>query len=301
MPRESLPIDAVLPQITAALQVGNAAVFRAPTGAGKTTRVPTALLDAGIAGCGQIVLLQPRRLAARAAAWRISEERGTPLGDEIGYQVRFERKTGPRTRVLVMTEGLFIRRLADDPLLENVAAVLFDEFHERSLDADLALAIVRRLQIEVRPDLKLLVMSATLDPAPIARFLGDCPRIEASGRLHPVAISYLRHDDRSPIHLQMAARVRQIASQTPGDVLAFLPGVGEIRRTARELEPFAVENDFALMDLYGDLPLDQQQAVLRPANRRKIVLATNVAETSVTIEGITGVVDSGLARINRLD
>jgi ATP-dependent helicase HrpB len=301
MPRESLPIDAVLPQIVAALREGNAAVLRAPTGAGKTTRVPPTLLDAGIAGRGQIVLLQPRRLAARAAAWRMAEERGTPLGGEIGYQVRFERKAGRETRVLVMTEGLFVRRLEADPLLEDVAAVLFDELHERSLDADLALAIVRRLQIEVRPDLKLLVMSATLDPAPIARFLGDCPRIEASGRLHPVAISYLRHDDRSPIHVQVAGGVRQIASQTAGAVLAFLPGVGEIWRTARELEAFAAENDLALLELYGDLPLDDQQAVLRPAGRRKIVLATNVAETSVTIEGITGVVDSGLARINRLD
>ncbi|HEY2149037.1 MAG TPA: DEAD/DEAH box helicase, partial [Pirellulales bacterium] len=178
----SLPIDAVLPQITAALREGNATVLRAPTGAGKTTRVPPALLDAGFGDRGQIVLLQPRRLAARAAAWRMAEERGTPLGGEIGYQVRFERRAGRHTRVLVMTEGLFVRRLADDPLLEDVVAVLFDEFHERSLDADLALAIVRRLQTEVRPDLKLLVMSATLDPAPIARFLGDCPRIEAGGR-----------------------------------------------------------------------------------------------------------------------
>ena len=231
----------------------------------------------------------------------MAEERGTPLGDEIGYQVRFERKAGRETRVLVMTEGLFVRRLQDDPLLEQVGAVLFDEFHERTLDADLALAITRRLQIEVRPELKLLVMSATLDPAPIARFLGNCPRIEAIGRLHPVALSYLRHDDRSPIHVQVAGGVRQIVSTTGGDVLAFLPGVGEIRRTARELATFAAENDLTLMELYGDLPLDQQQAVLRPAERRKIVLATNVAETSVTIEGVTGVVDSGLARINRLD
>jgi ATP-dependent helicase HrpB len=301
MTREPMPIDAVLPQIVAALRDGNAAVLRAPTGAGKTTRVPPALSDAGIARRGQIVLLEPRRLAARAAAWRMADERGTPLGEEIGYQVRFERRAGRETRVLVMTEGLFVRRLQHDPFLENVAAVLFDEFHERSLDADLALAIVRRLQAEVRPELKLLVMSATLDPAPISRFLGDCPRIEASGRLHPVTISYLRHDDRSPIHGQVAGGVRQIASQTAGDLLAFLPGVGEIRRTARELESFAAEGDFALMELYGDLPLDEQQVVLRPANRRKIVLATNVAETSVTIEGITGVVDSGLARINRLD
>ncbi len=296
-----LPIDAVLPQIIAALRDGNAAVLRAPTGAGKTTRVAPAILDAGLSGSREILLLQPRRLAARAAAWRMADERGSPLGGEIGYQVRFERKAGRQTRILVMTEGLLIRRLQDDPLLESVGAVLFDEFHERSLDADLALAIARRLQAEVRPDLKLLVMSATLDPAPVARFLGDCPRIEAEGRLHPVEVSYLKHDDRAPIHVKVANGVTQIAAQTSGDVLAFLPGVGEIRRTGRELADFAAENDFALMQLYGDLPLDEQQAVLRPAERRKIVLATNVAETSVTIEGIAGVVDSGLARVNRRD
>ena len=290
-----------MPQIIAALRDGNCAVLRAPTGAGKTTRVPPALLDAGLAGEGQILVLQPRRLAARAAAWRMAEERGTPLGGEIGYQVRFERKASRHTRILVLTEGLLVRMLHDDPLLEKVSMVVFDEFHERTLDADLALAITRRLQTEVRSDLKLLVMSATLDPAPIARFLGDCPQIEVSGRLHPVAIRYLRYDQRSPIPIQVADGVREILSQTTGDVLAFLPGVAEIRRTARELQSLAAENDLALLELYGDLPLERQQAVLRRSDRRKIVLATNVAETSVTIEGITGVVDSGLARIRRVD
>ena len=275
--------------------------MRPPTGAGKTTRVPPALLDSGLAGKGQILLLQPRRLAARAAAWRMAEERGTPLGEEIGYQVRFERRAGRQTRILALTEGLLVRMLHDDPLLEQVGIIIFDEFHERTLAADLALAIARRLQREVRPDLKLLVMSATLDPEPIARFLGDCPRIESSGRLHPVAVSYLRHDDRQPIHAQVAAGVRQVFAQTSGDVLAFLPGVGEIRRTSRELESLAAESEIAVMELYGDLPLDRQQAVLQPSGRRKIVLATNVAETSVTIPGVTGVVDSGLARINRVD
>ncbi|HEV3417696.1 MAG TPA: DEAD/DEAH box helicase, partial [Pirellulales bacterium] len=296
-----LPIDEVLPKIIAALCDGNCAVLRAPTGAGKTTRVPPALLDAGLAGDGQILVLQPRRLAARAAAWRMADERGTPLGGEIGYQVRFERKASRHTRVLVLTEGLLVRLLHGDPLLEHVGMVVFDEFHERTLDADLALAIVRRLQTEVRSDLKLLVMSATLDPAPIARFLGDCPQVEVAGRLHPVAIRYLRYDQRTPIPIQVADGVREIFSQTIGDVLAFLPGVGEIRRTARELQSFAVEHDLALTELYGDLPLERQQAVLRRSDRRKIVLATNVAETSVTIEGITGVVDSGFARIRHVD
>ena len=296
-----LPIDDVLPQIVAAVRGGQNVVLRAPTGAGKTTRVPPALLDSGVAGPGQILLLQPRRLAARAAAWRMAEERGTPLGEEIGYQVRFERRASRRTRILALTEGLLVRMLHDDPLLEHVGLIVFDEFHERTLAADLSLAIARRLQRDVRPDLKLVVMSATLDPAPIARFLGDCPTIESAGRLHPVAISYLRHDDRAPIHVQAAGGVRQILAETAGDVLAFLPGVGEIRRTARELESLAADSGLAVMELYGDLPLERQQAVLQPSKRRKIVLATNVAETSVTIPGVTGVVDSGLARINRVD
>ncbi len=301
MTRSPLPIDDAMPQIIAALRDGNCAVLRAPTGAGKTTRVPPALLDAGLVGEGQVLLLQPRRLAARAAAWRIAEERGSPLGQEVGYQVRFERKATRQTRLLVLTEGLFVRMLQDDPLLEHVGAVVFDEFHERTLNADLSLAISRRLQMEVRPDLKLLVMSATLDPGQIARFLGDCPQIESAGRMHPVAISYLRHDDRSPIHLQVAEGVRQVIGQTRGDVLAFLPGVGEIRRTGRELQSLAGEMNVSIMELYGDLPLERQQAVLRRGDCQKIVLATNVAETSVTIEGITAVVDSGLARTNRVD
>ena len=296
-----LPIDEVLPQILAALRDGNCAVLRAPTGAGKTTRVPPAILDAGLAGKGQVLVLQPRRLAARAAACRIAEERSTPPGGEVGYQVRFERKAGRETKLLVLTEGLFVRMLQSDPLLEHVGAVVFDEFHERTLDADVALAIARRLQTEVRPNLKLLVMSATLDPGPIARFLGDCPTIESAGRLHPVAVTYLRHDERLPVPALVARGVREVLAQTEGDVLAFLPGVGEIRRTASELETTAVEHNIALMELYGDLPLERQQAVLRPSDRRKIVLATNVAETSVTIEGITGVVDSGLARILRVE
>ena len=231
----------------------------------------------------------------------MAEERETPLGGEIGYQVRFERKASRHTRILVLTEGLLVRMLHDNPLLEKVGMVVFDEFHERTLDADLALAITRRLQTEVRSELKLLVMSATLDPAPVARFLGDCPQIEVGGRLHPVAIRYLRYDQRSPIPIQVADGAREIFSQTTGDVLAFLPGVAEIRRTACELQSLAAENDLALLELYGDLPLERQQAVLRHSDRRKIVLATNVAETSVTIEGITGVVDSGLARIRRVD
>ena len=296
-----LPIDEVLPKLVAALRANNAAVLVAPTGAGKTTRVPPALVDAGLAGKGQVVMLEPRRVAARAAAWRMASERGTPLGREIGYQVRFERQAGRDTRVLVVTEGIFVRMLADDPFLEGIGAVVFDEFHERNLDSDLALAMVRRVQTEVRPDLKAVVMSATLAAEPIARFLGGCPIVESQGRLHPVEIRYLPHESSDPPPQLAARAVAEMLGRTAGDVLVFLPGVGEIRRTADELAGLAERHNLAVMQLYGDLPLDEQQRVLRPTDRRKVVLATNVAETSVTIEGVTAVVDTGLARVARFD
>lgn len=231
----------------------------------------------------------------------MAAERGVALGDEVGYQVRFERKSTRATRILAMTDGLFVRMLQDDACLERVGAVVFDEFHERSIHTDLALAMVRRVQQEIRPELKVVVMSATLAAMPVSRYLDDCPTLESEGRLHPVTISYLRHESQSPLPAATAAGVRQVIEQTSGDVLVFLPGVGEIRRTADELANFARDQNLSLMGLYGDMPLEQQQAVLRRAERRKIVLATNVAETSVTIEGITGVVDTGLARVLRLD
>jgi ATP-dependent helicase HrpB len=308
VPRAPLPVDDVLPQIVAALKSAGAVVLKAPPGAGKTTRVPPAMLDAGLADlaegqgrAGEIVLLQPRRVAARAAAARIAEERGSQVGDEIGYQVRFERRASARTRLLVCTEGVLLRRLHDDPFLERVAAVVFDEFHERSLDADLALAMTRRVRDEVRPDLKLVVMSATLEPAPIAKFLGHCPTVESQGRTFPVGVEYERFSSNEPLERQAANGVRRMLEQTAGDLLVFLPGVGEIHRTQRELESTAAEHDLALLPLYGDMPLDEQQRVLCPLNRRKIVLATNVAETSLTIDGVTGVVDTGWARVMQLD
>jgi ATP-dependent helicase HrpB len=301
MSRVPLPIDSVLPQVLAALRETGAAVLRAPTGAGKTTRVPPAILDAGLAGAGAIVVLQPRRLAARACARRMAQERGARLGDEVGYQVRFDRCLGPQTRIQVVTEGILLRMLQDDPLLEGVAAVVFDEFHERNLQSDLALAMVRRVRDAVRPELKLVVMSATLDGTPIARWLGDCPRVESHGRLHPVEIAYLDGLDSLPVAQRAAEGTRQILDRTAGDVLVFLPGVAEIRQTARQLEPLATERNLAVMPLYGDLPAEQQDAVLAPIGRRKVVLATNVAETSLTIDGITGVVDTGLARTLEFD
>jgi ATP-dependent helicase HrpB len=300
-----LPIDEALPGLLAALQAGPNAVLIAPTGAGKTTRVPPALLAAGVAGGRTIVMLEPRRIAARAAARRMAEEGGWRLGEEVGYQVRFDHRSGPATRILVVTEGILVQRLQADPFLEDVGAVIFDEFHERSLQTDLSLAMARRVQREVRPDLRLVAMSATLDPGPIARFLGGCPVVESRGRLFPVAVSWIdpRRGRAEPLPLPglVTGAVRRALGETAGDVLVFLPGVGEIQRCSEALEVLTSERGLAVLPLYGDLPAEQQDAVLRPLNRRKVVLATNVAETSVTVEGVTAVVDSGFVRRLRFD
>jgi ATP-dependent helicase HrpB len=296
-----LPIDAVLPHLVAALKAHPCAVLRAPTGAGKTTRVPPALLDAGIAGDGLVLMLEPRRIAARAAARRMAQERGVDLGGEIGFHVRFERRASARTRILVVTEGLVVRMLQDDPFLSHVGAVLFDEFHERNLDTDLALAMVRRVQREARPDLKILAMSATIATQELAHWLDDCPIVESEGRLHSVDVTYMTSEDDRPVPTLVVGGVGRALERTPGDVLAFLPGVGEIKRAHDELAGLASKRNLALFDLYGDLPAEEQDAVLRRGDRRKIVLATNVAETSITIDGVTAVVDSGMARVMRFD
>ncbi len=225
----------------------------------------------------------------------MAAERGGRPGDEIGYQVRFDRCTGPQTRIQVVTEGIFLRMLQDDPFLESVAVVVFDEFHERSIQSDLALAMVQRVRETARPDLKVVVMSATLDLGPIARYLRDCPVVESQGRLYPVAISYARNAENRPIADRAAEGVLRILDLTVGDVLVFLPGVSEIRQTSRRLESLGSQG-MAVLPLYGDLPAEKQDQALSPMGRRKVVLATNVAETSITIEGITGVVDMGLAR-----
>ncbi len=300
MTRLSLPVDAVLPELIARLRRNSGCVLTAPTGAGKTTRVPPALLDAGLAGAGSIVMLEPRRLATQAAARRIAAERGGKVGDEVGYQIRFDRKASVATHIFVVTEGILVRMLQDDPFLERVGLVIFDEFHERNLNSDLSLAMTRRVQREARPELKIVVMSATLDAEPVAAFLG-CPVLRSEGRLHPVDVRFSRFSQAGPIHESAAAGVEQILDETAGDVLVFLPGVGEIRRTKQQLSATAARRNLALMELYADLPPDEQDAALRLADRRKIVLATNVAETSVTIEGVTAVVDTGLARVPRFD
>jgi ATP-dependent helicase HrpB len=299
--RDPLPIDAVLPELLAALRRHPAAVLRAPAGAGKTTRVPPALLDAALAGPGRVVMLEPRRLAARAAARRMSAERGTRLGDDVGYHVRFDRQAGPRTRVLAVTPGILLRMLQDDPFLEAAGVVVFDEFHERGLESDLALGLVRLIQQTVRPELRVVVMSATLAVDAVFAYLDGCPVVASEGRLFPVEVSYEPRPEGRPLPQAVAAAVGRLLDRTDGDLLVFLPGLAEIRHTAKALDDLAGERDLAVLPLHGDLPSEQQDAALLPQSRRKVVLATNVAETSVTVEGVTGVVDSGLARLLLFD
>ena len=284
-----------------ALERSSAVVIKAPTGAGKTTRVPPALLGADWLGGDRVIVLEPRRIAARAAARRIAQERGGEVGGEVGYQIRFERRISRETRVVVVTEGILVRMLQDDPFLEGVGAVVLDEFHERSIHTDLALAMSYRVQREVRPELRLVVMSATLEPERIARYLGDCPIVVSQGRTYPVEVSYLeRADKRYPDELA-ASGVRRAAEIDQGDILTFLPGVPEIRRAAEHLEAWSRARDIAVLPLYGDLPSHKQDAVLQPGPRRRVVLATNVAETSITIDGISTVVDTGLAKVMRFN
>lgn len=293
-----LPIDAVLPEVIAAVRDRGVAVLVAPPGAGKTTRVPGALLDAGAID-GEVVVLQPRRLAARLAATRVATERGGELGGEVGYEVRFDRRTGPLTRLRFVTEGVLTRRLLGDPELRGVGCVIIDEFHERHLDGDLALALVARLRAR-RPSLRLVVMSATLDAEPVAAFLGGAPIVRSEGRTFPIAIEHLDLPDDRPVGRQVAAAVRRVAQEKlDGDVLVFLPGAAEIRRCQDDLAEVAAIFDLAVLPLYGDLPVEDQDRAVRPSKQRKVILATNVAETSVTIDGVVCVIDTGLARIAR--
>ena len=296
-----LPIDPLLPEIVAALRRSASLVIEAPPGAGKTTRVPRALLEAGLAGDQEVVVLEPRRLAARLSARRVASEMGERPGETVGYQVRFEEVAGPRTRLRYVTEGLLTRRLMAEPRLPGVGAVVLDEFHERHLQGDLALALLRRLQETSRPDLKLVVMSATLDAGPVAAYLG-APSLRSEGRRFDVAIEYLTPAEAAqldvPLERRVAAAVRRLVNDgLEGDVLVFLPGAAEIRRARQACEPVARAADLDLLALHGDLPPEEQDRAVQPGPRRKVILSTNVAETSVTIEGVVAVVDSGLARV----
>ncbi len=290
----SLPIDPLLPEIVAELRPGKSLVLEAPPGAGKTTRVPPALLDSY---AGEVLVLEPRRLAARLAARRVASERGEAVGETIGYQVRFDEVAGPRTRLRFLTEGVLTRRLLADPCLERVGTVILDEFHERHLEGDLALALLRRLQETTRPDMRLIVMSATLDTGPVARYLGGCRVIRSEGRCYEVEVEYTPHDAR-PIEEQVAAAVERLAGGTSGGhILVFLPGAAEIRRAVAACAPFAHRAGADLHALHGDLPAEEQDRAVAPSIRRKVILSTNVAESSITIEGVTAVIDSGLARV----
>lgn len=295
-----LPIAPLLPRIAAALEAAPNLVLEAPPGAGKTTQVPLVLLDGGWRRDGKIILLEPRRLAARGAAARLAAHLGEPVGERVGYRVRLDRKIGPKTRIECVTTGLFLRQLQGDPELKGVAAILFDEFHERSVEADLALAFALEAQASLRPDLRLVVMSATLDGAAIAQRMPGAQRLASEGRAFPVATTHLGDDAQTPVERQMASAIRKALAEETGDILAFLPGLAEIRRTERELGevPGAV-----ILPLHGDLPLPEQDRAIRPdeMGRRKVVLATSIAESSLTIIGIRIVIDSGLRRVARFD
>jgi ATP-dependent helicase HrpB len=300
----SLPIESILPDLRATLRVHPGAVLQAPPGAGKTTRVPLALLDEDWLGGQRIVMLEPRRLAARAAAHRMAFTLGERVGQTVGYRVRMDTKVGRDTRIEVVTEGVLTRMLQSDPTLDGTGLVIFDEFHERNLPSDLGLAFALETQL-LREDLRLLVMSATLDGARVAELLDDAPLLTSEGRAFPVETHYL---DRMPephwrIEGHAVAAVHRALDAHEGDVLVFLPGAGEIRRTERSLNEGSLPPSVTVAPLYGNLPQDAQDRAIEPspAGRRKVVLATPIAETSLTIEGVRVVVDGGLARAPRFD
>jgi ATP-dependent helicase HrpB len=298
-----LPIEEALPALKAALAEQTVAVLVAPPGAGKTTVVPLALRDQPWAANRKLIVLEPRRLAARAAAARMAQTLGEAVGERVGFRVRMQSRVSARTRIEVVTEGVFTRMILDDPGLEGVAAVLFDEFHERSLDADLGLALACDSQAVLREDLRLLVMSATLDGARVARLLGDAPVIESQGRMFPVETRYLGRDPRLGLIDQTVRAVLSALGETTGGVLVFLPGQGEIRRVAERLADRLKDRPIDIAPLYGALDIRDQDRAIAPATngRRKVVLATAIAETSLTLEGVRVVVDGGFSRIARYD
>ncbi len=301
MDPRSLPIWEIHDEIVATLRAESRLVLVAPTGSGKSTQVPQMLADDGLAGGKRIVVLEPRRVAARTLAARVAFERKVRLGDEVGFQIRFDDRTSRDTRVSFVTEGVLLRRLQEDAALSDVGAVVFDEFHERNLMSDVALGLVKRLQAEARPDLKLVVMSATLEAKPVGAYL-DARVLESQGSLFPVTETYTDLSDRRGVEQKAADTVAHIVnSGEEGDVLVFMPGMGEINRTLAELRGIRTNERLNCLPLHGDLPMEQQDLAFAASDLRKVIVATNVAETSVTIDGVRHVVDSGLARIARYD
>lgn len=286
-----LPADLLIPDLLARLREGANAIVEAAPGAGKTTRIPPALLSLG----GDVLVLEPRRIAARMAARRVAQEMGERPGETVGYQVRFEEVASARTRLRFLTEGVLTRRMISDPDLKGVGVVVLDEFHERHLETDLALALLRRLQRGRRPDLRIVVMSATLDAEPVVKFLGDCPVLRSEGRLFELNVSHAPYS-AAPLESQVLSAV-EIAIEEPGDVLVFLPGAAEIRRSMRACDDLARRRGLLLVPLYGDLSPAEQDLAVTPAAQRKVVFSTNIAESSITIDGVRVVIDSGLARI----
>ncbi|NVN90731.1 MAG: ATP-dependent helicase HrpB [Desulfuromonadales bacterium] len=298
----SLPIDSILPQLLESISNNPNILLHAPPGAGKTTRVPLELLNIIPPLAGRILMLEPRRLAAVSAARWMARVLGEDVGRTVGYSIRFERCVSAATRIEVVTEGILTRRVQSDPLLEGVAMVIFDEFHERSIHADLGLALCLDVQRQVRDDLKILVMSATLDCEPLARLMDDAPVISSAGRSFPVREIFLDDHSHGQLAPRMVAAIQRALAESPGDILAFLPGAGEIRSCASLLSAAGLEGQGVVVHpLYGDLPFTEQQAAIQPGKRRKVVLATSIAETSLTIEGVRVVIDCGLSRRLRHD
>ena len=299
----TLPIDEVLGDLTSTLRATVNCVLVAPPGAGKTTRVPLALLDEPWLQRRKILVLEPRRLAARGAAERMAKTLGQEVGNTVGLRARLDSRVGPHSRIEVITEGVFTRMIVDDPSLDGVGAVLFDEYHERSLDADTGLAFALDAQRGLREDLRLLIMSATLDGARVATLLGNAPVIEAHGRSYSVNTQYLGRDARERIEDAVTDAVMTAIRAEPGSILAFLPGQAEIRRVAERLADRIADPAIDIAPLYGAMDRRAQDLAVKPIapGRRKIVLATSIAESSITIEGVRVVIDSGLARVPRYD
>ena len=302
MKHRDLPIYELENALIASLRQHSRLVLQAPTGSGKSTQVPQMVLDHGLAGAGEIVVLQPRRLATRMLAARVAHERSVRLGDEVGYQIRLDRICSAKTRIRFVTEGILLRQMLADPRLNSVGAILFDEFHERHLYGDITLARALDLQEQLRPDLKLIVMSATLDAGALQKYLAPCELLTSRGRTHPVQIEHLEKSlGDFPVWDAAADELERLARTTDGDVLIFMPGAYEISRTIQSVQNSRVGRDFVVLPLHGELPVDQQDAAVARYERRKVIVSTNVAETSLTIDGVRLVIDSGLAKIARFD